>query len=748
MAGIDNNTVLYLKGDSFKDLSLNPKTVNNNGVTIIDNSVKYLNFNGNGNFLNVDKSVIYDYIINDFTIEFYVKSNTTSRQMILMLDDDVSGNGTQETISMNLMSNIINVTFRNTSNNLFKLSSSAVDFTSSVRHVALVRSENLLSIYIDGINVGKQTISGSLFVQNAPLAIGRYGNYNNVFFNGIINNLRISNIARYTKNFTPPTQPFNSINVNVTNKTFSQIDFNVTKLGQETINKVEVLQGNVVKETYTDNFDNLTFNHNNKNVKIVVTYDDVYTEELDVHIGNSKAKIYLYKEGNECESITGGWKDLLLRNQGGTITRTKEVDHLKVSTNITVAYPTNGGYVTSNTINFNKDVLSSELYYRYSLKRSTTNTTYYSNFALATYSDISTNNKEILTRYETYTTCEVGDNLIGNVDISNVQDVYVGFNAGHNNSTSETKVYEVYLETKENVISINSQDTSSINFSCNNLDNLITVTKAEVYINNKLSKTYENNFDNLTYNIDNSLCSIGKNNISIKATYTQGDDISETVEEILTHVVIVNNLPTTSSLKDVIDRQELLNNSIEIQKSNLKNILVSKNVEVEEENKLSNLIDKVNELGDNPEKLYLYKEGDDCASITGGYSVTWRDSRGNGSLTNIDNCLKLYYVDDSVSATAMSCGSNKQIDLTSYNNLHIEYESNGFGDLIFGVADNTNSTGVNVANISCKNATSFKTIGTVNISNINSSKYIKWYGWGKKSSKGSTMKVYKIWLEK
>lgn len=299
---------------------------------------------------------------------------------------------------------------------------------------------------------------------------------------------------------------------------------------------------------------------------------------------SSKAKIYLYKEGNECESITGGITDAdMLDSTGnhwkvnGTLTKNENSIHIQTgSTTTSVKFAR-----TKNLISLTK---FRDLYIN------VLNTTEYSTdkftcLLVSKTLDIG-NSASGFTR-------NVNTKGLNKLDISDkTESYYVATRVLNNSSVLEFDY--IYLETNENVISINSQNISSINFSCNNLDNLITITKAEVYINNKLSETYEDNFENLTYTIDNSLCGIGKNNITIKVIYTQGDDIYETVEEILTHTVTVNNLPATSSLKDVIDRQELLNNSIEVQKSNLKNILVSKNVELaEDENKISNLIDKV-----------------------------------------------------------------------------------------------------------------------------------------------------------
>lgn len=79
--------------------------------------------------------------------------------------------------------------------------------------------------------------------------------------------------------------------------------------------------------------------------------------------------------------------------------------------------------------------------------------------------------------------------------------------------------------------------------------------------------------------------------------------------------------------------------------------------------------------------------------------------------------------------------------------MFIEYESDGFGSLNFGLDDNTNSVSVKYepTNIA---ASTIRTLNSIDISSISGEKYLKWYGWGKKASSGSTMIVYKIWLEK
>lgn len=78
--------------------------------------------------------------------------------------------------------------------------------TGSWVHVAFVRSGSTITCYLNGVSTG--TVSSSASVGSATVAnyVGfhRSGNY----WIGYIDDLRISNFARYTANFTPPTSQF------------------------------------------------------------------------------------------------------------------------------------------------------------------------------------------------------------------------------------------------------------------------------------------------------------------------------------------------------------------------------------------------------------------------------------------------------------------------------------------------------------------------------------------------------------
>ena len=75
-------------------------------------------------------------------------------------------------------------------------------------HVALVRSADVLNLFIDGIGSMPQAISGSLASNVSPLAVGATAD-GAASFNGCLDDIRLTKgAARYTANFTPPSSPF------------------------------------------------------------------------------------------------------------------------------------------------------------------------------------------------------------------------------------------------------------------------------------------------------------------------------------------------------------------------------------------------------------------------------------------------------------------------------------------------------------------------------------------------------------
>ena len=84
---------------------------------------------------------------------------------------------------------------------------SSTSSTGQWYHVAVVRSGSAVSMYIDGIQIGTQTYSGSISSRTGYIG-GNISNGTNGAFKGYIQDFRVTNgLARYTSNFTPPTKP-------------------------------------------------------------------------------------------------------------------------------------------------------------------------------------------------------------------------------------------------------------------------------------------------------------------------------------------------------------------------------------------------------------------------------------------------------------------------------------------------------------------------------------------------------------
>ena len=205
-SGIDSNAKLVIHANgtdastSFSDASSAPHTVTANGNAQVDTAQSEFGgasalFDGTNSYLSIPSDADFDFGTGDFTIDFWVRFNSTT--------------GLQSLITRN-------------SNNDFAINKQAngtvaiwIEGTQPIEtawnptagtwyHAALVRSGTSVKFFSNGIQLGATGTSSHNITGTTAVNIGR-DTTGVQYFNGWIDELRISKgIARWTTNFTPP----------------------------------------------------------------------------------------------------------------------------------------------------------------------------------------------------------------------------------------------------------------------------------------------------------------------------------------------------------------------------------------------------------------------------------------------------------------------------------------------------------------------------------------------------------------
>jgi hypothetical protein len=198
---------LLLHGDGpngstvFTDNSPAPKTVTAAGNAQISTAQSKFGgasiaFDGSGDYLGVSGSSL-DFS-GDYTIEGWVYRTTNASGYFF--DTRLNGNGTNPLVILEsgTLDFYVDASLR--------ISISISSLIQTWMHIALVRSSGVYSLYLNG-TASATTYSSSSSLQ-LSLTVGARGSRNSSFLNGYIDDLRITGIARYAANFTPPTEPF------------------------------------------------------------------------------------------------------------------------------------------------------------------------------------------------------------------------------------------------------------------------------------------------------------------------------------------------------------------------------------------------------------------------------------------------------------------------------------------------------------------------------------------------------------
>jgi len=212
-AGIDSNTKLMLHCDGadgsviFTDVSDSAHNITVSGNAQVDTAQSKfggasLYLDGAGDFLDCEDSADYDFALNEsFTIDFWLRWDTAVGV------DDVTGNGYINGWLLYTTTTDWFVYIANAARLQDNVSASADTWY----HVAIIRNVDQLELYVNGVGYGAVTYGNAITgAAGDALFIGKDADEAN-YVAGWIDEYRVSKgIARWTTDFTPPTEAYSA----------------------------------------------------------------------------------------------------------------------------------------------------------------------------------------------------------------------------------------------------------------------------------------------------------------------------------------------------------------------------------------------------------------------------------------------------------------------------------------------------------------------------------------------------------
>ena len=203
--GIDEDT-LFLLSDLLADTSGNNVSIANNGVSVSETQSKFggkaLYLDGNS-YLEVNLAVEGDVTI-DCWMYFseYGSSYPTPFQL---------ASSSSRGLYMHAMSSATKLGASSSSDDLNDLQINEILALDTWNHIAIVRSGSNVSMYVNGEKKG--TLSNSL-ITNDKLILGHLSSAESgTKFKGYLDEFRISKVARWIEDFTPPAKAYSSAEV-------------------------------------------------------------------------------------------------------------------------------------------------------------------------------------------------------------------------------------------------------------------------------------------------------------------------------------------------------------------------------------------------------------------------------------------------------------------------------------------------------------------------------------------------------
>ncbi len=217
---IDDQTVVLLHGEDFDNSAPAPLAVTPSNVTISDSGRfgKCFSFNGSNSYINLNTQSPFN--TQNWTVDWWENRTALANNATTL--SKYSSNGYQSGLLIGYISGGTDSFFYLSSNGSTwnVVSSHNMGWTITLgewAHRAVVRNGSTVLFFQNGIKTSEVEVGTALPYNNSyNYCIGYYRSSSYVLFNGLIDEFRVSNVPRWTENFTPPSSTYGDTRIPVT----------------------------------------------------------------------------------------------------------------------------------------------------------------------------------------------------------------------------------------------------------------------------------------------------------------------------------------------------------------------------------------------------------------------------------------------------------------------------------------------------------------------------------------------------
>lgn len=155
---------------------------------------------GTNDYVSIPNNAEFNFASGTFTVELWVYFSSVSGQRALVTNYQNSTNGWAVQLYLGKI-------FSSFSGDGIDIQGTTTISANTWYHIAVSGTPGSYKLFLNGTQEGATYTGGTTLTSTSALTIGRI--VSSAYFNGYIDDLRITNgIARYTTNFTPPTEQF------------------------------------------------------------------------------------------------------------------------------------------------------------------------------------------------------------------------------------------------------------------------------------------------------------------------------------------------------------------------------------------------------------------------------------------------------------------------------------------------------------------------------------------------------------